>query len=970
MKQKFNWLVYLLWMVSTTAANASKHSSVFYSPSVRTKIQANVAKDPWAQSVRDQAIQSAAPWLAMADDGLWSSMFAPTITRSWMVWSNGHCPSCKKSVTMYNWKIAALDKPWKVQCPHCQEFFPKNDFAAYYRSGMDEHGLFAPHLADRSLLFNNEHPDEHDPLHRYGVDDGEGYVEGTQRWRFIGAYLIYGQWKQLILTGVRNLAAAYVLTGDPAYSHKAAILLDRISDVYPQFDFVTQGLSYERQDSIIGQGYVTVWHDACEETRELALAYDMIYDALEKDAEMVKFLSQKAKQFKLINAKSDVAAIRRNIETNLLQDPLRSRHKIESNFPRTDATIAIIETILGWPEEQQKVLSIIDQFVEKATAVDGLAGEKGLAGYSAGDSRALAHFLSLYNRLDVQFLKSLWLRHPNLAKTFRFHVDTWFNQQYYPNVGDCGIFGQKMATYLGATFSKNTVSTEIWTYSYTNTFSLFLQLYELTGDPAYVQLLYKANDHSLQGLPYDLLVEDAKNFQDKVAAVIQRMGSELSVNSFNKQDWCLAMLYSGSGEDRRCVWIDYDIGGNHCHADAMNLGLFAKGLDLLPGFGYPPVQFGGWTSAKAIWYRKTAAHNTVVVNGQDQMPGIGRGETEPLAVQLNPLKKNERGKTTCWMPGVQVQAIRVSGAKLYHGADLQQYERTVGLIDISATESYVLDLFRVIGGTDHARFFHGYFGELETSGLALKPAPDYGFETQMSQFRSDAMPAADWRASWRVEDRYRYLLEGTEVHLNLIDLTRQAEASLARTWIAFGFNSDQTAEIPSLLLRRKSEREPLSSCFVSLLEPGTKESLIKSAHRLNITDQTKAHYSDMNVALAVQMDNGDTDLILCMDVENPQNQIPSFAKAKLARVGEWKLSTDAEFCLLRKNNQGKIKKIALAHGTFLRLADIELKVKAGAEFIELDLGDDAVKVVAGNPEALRSCRAKLKPLKIIPSLPN
>ena len=31
----------------------------------------------------------------------------------------------------------------------------------------------------------------------------------------------------------------------------------------------------------------------------------------------------------------------------------------------------------------------------------------------------------------------------------------------------------------------------------------------------------------------------------------------------------------------------------------MNLGLFARGLDLMPDLGYPPVQFGGWDSPRA-----------------------------------------------------------------------------------------------------------------------------------------------------------------------------------------------------------------------------------------------------------------------------------------------------------------------------------------------------------------------------------
>jgi len=141
--------------------------------------------------------------------------------------------------------------PYKVQCPHCDETFPKNDFYKFYLSGLDEYGVFDPQKADRSLLFNVDHPDFDDPLNKFGVDDGEGYVEDDKRWRFIGAYLVYGQWKQAILGGIRNLASAYLITGNPVYAHKAGVLLDRVADLYPTHDFGKQGLVNGYRDILI-----------------------------------------------------------------------------------------------------------------------------------------------------------------------------------------------------------------------------------------------------------------------------------------------------------------------------------------------------------------------------------------------------------------------------------------------------------------------------------------------------------------------------------------------------------------------------------------------------------------------------------------------------------------------------------------------------------------------------------------------
>ena len=180
--------------------------------------------------------------------------------------------------------------------------FPTNDFGAYYKSGLDEHGVFGPQLADRALLFNEAHPDPDDPEHLFGVDDGEGYVEGDKRWRFIGYYLTAGEWRQKIVRGCNYLSEAYLVTGEPAYAHKAGILLDRVADLYPSFDYSTQGLVYETGGH---RGYVSVWHDACKEVTDLAQVYDRIFDAIAKDEALVSLLAEKAKRHYLVPPRGD-----------------------------------------------------------------------------------------------------------------------------------------------------------------------------------------------------------------------------------------------------------------------------------------------------------------------------------------------------------------------------------------------------------------------------------------------------------------------------------------------------------------------------------------------------------------------------------------------------------------------------------------------------------------------------------------
>jgi endogenous inhibitor of DNA gyrase (YacG/DUF329 family) len=156
----------------TTTTTPTPRASAFFPPSLLDQIRANARQSEWGRGLVKDAVAQAQPWMKMSDEQLWKLMFGATIPRSWHVLSNGQCPSCGKPVPMYDWQIDGLQRPWKVRCPHCQELFPKNDFARFYESGLDAHGVFDPAKANRDLLFNADHPDAKDPLRNFGVDDG------------------------------------------------------------------------------------------------------------------------------------------------------------------------------------------------------------------------------------------------------------------------------------------------------------------------------------------------------------------------------------------------------------------------------------------------------------------------------------------------------------------------------------------------------------------------------------------------------------------------------------------------------------------------------------------------------------------------------------------------------------------------------------------------------------------------------
>jgi hypothetical protein len=888
-------------------------TSFFFPPELVNRARVNNQKSPWGAEALKEIVVRAKPWIELSDDELWDLMFSHTLERAWMVWSDGYCPACKKDVVMYNWKIDAWKHPWKLQCPHCGQFFPKNDFYEFYRSGLDENGIFQHNLADRSLLYNAEHPDPADPLREFGLDDGKGYSDGEHTWHFIATYLVYGQWKQVVLAGIENLADAYVVTGDPVYARKAGILLDRVADLYPDFDFRTQGWMYERIN--YSWGYVSYWQQAGEELQAIALAYDKVRGNWPNNQQLVRFLSRKAKQYKLENPKSSHIDIQHNIEDRILRDSLNHPAKIRNNYPLQEIAESYVKTILDWPEKREEIIAEIRQWMEKAVCIDGVTGEKG--GYSSLGLNHILSFLEHFDRAEPGFLKTMVSLLPNLQKTYRFHIDTRVLGAYNILPGDGGTFGRKQGYLIQ--FSKNPGLN-------TSAYSFFWKLYEITGDPVYVQVLYRENSYKLDDLPYDIFCENPEDFQRHVKEVIDRVGTKIQLASIDKKQWHLAILRSGRGDKARALALDYDSGGRHGHKDGMVLSLYAKGLDLMPDLGYPPVQFGGWDTQQVQWYYKTASHSTVVVDGNDN---------------------NGAGKTTLWADGKLFHAIRTSGAGLING---KQYERTAALIDISDSDCYVLDIFRVIGGKDHAKFMHSYFGTLRTEGLSLESGREYGYGTLMRNFQTDIIAEPGWSADWKIDDRYGYLPSKADVHLRYIDLTSGMEVSVTEGWVAASrsaYSSKTQDWIPRVMVRRKSDETPLASTFIAVIEPYDKQSNITRVRRCPLQGLDGLSWPDTHVAVEVQLVDGRRDLLVAADVENPMGLTPGWDETAIRVSEDSSIRFKGELCWVRWNADGRMSRIVICQGQSISAETVTIGLKVKTDFIEIHFDDNRATVVAG-----------------------
>ncbi len=906
------------------------YSSICYPESATALLRSR--REPWAEAWRQQATAAAEPWRAMSDAALWALVVSPRLTRAWQVWSNGHCPVCRGPLPEYTWQIDGLARPWKARCPHCSELFPKNDFAAFHRSGLDEAGLFDPARADRSLLVNPEHPDPADPLHGYGVDDGTGWSDGQNRWRFIAAYLIYGQWKQLIVGGITRCAAAYLATGRQEYAHKALLLLDRVADVYPLMNFKEQGLVYETAGH---GGFVSVWHDACEEIAELALAYDAVRPALPATAELVAFLQGRARQFCLPAPKDSPAAVRENIERGLLQHTVTNKERIYSNFPRTDLALIRILTILGRDLYRADIESRTQHMLTQGTAVDGVTGEKGLNGYAAWTCSGIFEFMANLAITDSAEFRRLLAQHPRIHSGVRFFVDTWCLRKYYPSCGDAGAFTQPQAQVAGLSFESYQPETSAATAKpglglqflpRPSPHALLWALYEATGDADLVRLSRLANDSADGQLRFGLLAEPSPATQAAYQQVLAEQGTALHPANIDKTEWHLAILRSGHGAAERALWLDYDTGRGHHHFDGMNLGLFAFGFDILPDFGYPPTGYGGHESLEAMWYVHTAAHNTVVVDGKCQ-PGP-HWTHEVLAA----------GQTTLWLEGRWTRGLRNNAPTMY--AETTQYERTLWLTDIGANAFYVLDIFRVLGGTDHTKLTHSGQATLATPGLNCAPIDNFVEKALLRNLRLDLQAPVGWTAEFRLEDPHNYRhrtacrmtaspetvvdqpgdgpAPSADVQLRVHDLTFEAEAGTAECWVNDGgYNVSRVLWIPAILTRRRCASGGLASTFVAVLEPFERTPGICGVRRAALQTARGEALGAAHVAVAVELTDGRTDYYVMLNTGPHHGDGAAWTPGSVVCVPEWGLETNAAACVVRRG-PGTVEDVVLPGGNYVR----------------------------------------------------
>jgi len=848
-----------------------KARSYFFHKKITQLLINNQKTNKAAGQKAAQFLDDTGYWMNLTYKELKELVFSPELTRSWFVLSDGSCPSCKGSVPMYNWLHDPFDQPWKMKCPHCSELFPSNDFEAYYKSGLDEKGRFIRESADSSLLVSD--------TGGYVVDDGNGwYDENNNRYMFIGAYLCHAQWERLVKKGIFQLAFSYVLSGNEEYSIRAAILLDAVSAFWPEFDFYTQGLMYEKEFK--SNGYVTYWVNSNRDARIFALAYDQIFENIRGNDRLAEITGKSCE---------DICT---DIEEKILRNCLQNVRKISTNPPETPLSIAILKTVLDYEEKKDEILQYIDDLIEEATRVDGLSGESGLSGYAAISPRAIADLLCLYSNIDDNLMSDILQKHPQLYKTYRFHIDTWYEAKYYPGVGDSSIFALPMDKYT-ALFSKHNPLSTVY---FKSREWFIMMLSEYYKDPDMAKTIYLSRNKTIEGtFDNDLYIDDPLTYEEKLRSVLRQYGESLEYKSINYHKWRISILHTGSGSDKTMLAMPYASGANHCHHDALSLHLFSKGINMTADFGYPPVNYGGWDTKEANWYKQPAAHNTVVIDGKmhTNLPPGGDGMF---------YRYPEYGRNLLFCDKDFVHAA-YNEAREY--ADADRFERLSVLVDVSEKDCYCLDIFRVSGGKDHARFQRSTYADISFSGIKPAPGQDYDTEkTIMRSFMTDENPSPDWFVDFCIQDEYKVLEEKRNLHLRYIPLTDDVSAAICESWVDItrmtqadnNKAGNREIWIPTLIERKTGDK----SQFTGVLIPYENSSFILKAAKISHKNEGFVE------AVSVIHKDGTEDIIIVND--------PEFTHEIIIEKPE--IRTDALLSVIRLKNRKPVKCI-MEKGSFI-----------------------------------------------------
>lgn len=862
-----------------------KEGRTYYDESLMARVRAKIEKHDWARRHVGGAKRSCEWLVKMSDEELWNFVPPPEQVRAINVCIAHDCPICGDEITRkaghYPW-VMRRDRPFKVECPVCKNVFPSNDFEPWNVEGLNGKPESGPGYVDKGI----------------GWLDTDG-----RRYYFVPYYIFWQRWVRDVLGGLSTLSSAYLLTEDPVYAHKCAIMMAKIASEYERFDYANQAY-HEGKKNIPGRISDRIWSTGNNST--IALAYDGIYPALADDKELLAFLKAKGL--------GDPRAL---IEDKMLYVMAKDvmRGFVAGNMGAHQKTLCHLAIVLGnddpakgptTKDMREWLMSgpgRVEDLLWNGFWREGLGGESSPS-YSSGWCNSFYTIADLLPKLGVE----IW-DNPKLKKMADIGIDLTVAGEFCPSIGDCGS-------------ARGTKRIGWSAHLQGRAFSHY-------KDPRHAKLL-KLMNASSRNLWDDVFDEE------QVAKVVAEHGTDLGLKTRNLGGYGLAVLESGRGQNRRGVTMYYgDANGGHGHKDRLNIEMFAYGRPMMTDDGYPTPftrpNFYDWRGAN------TYKHYCVMI---DEAPHRNRN-----AGDLNTLAS-----------APQVQLMDASAEAVYAGL-ASLYRRTTALIDISEERSYLLDIFRVRGGSQHDWCFHGPpFPEFSMTGGELGPVQKkgtlagenvpYGAKPPQNSgscgfqglFNIRRMsPKGAWSATWRNPD-------------DDLALTMTMPAGCAQEVITADGVPELTPGAPDTIqyvlgrnVRPQQDDDELLSNYVAVAEPHRGEAAVTGVEHLS-ADGASAESVGLIVRRGQERDLIHSSLA-------PQEQTTWAGDDRPLVVA-------AEFALLTLDDRG-IKRGCIVNGTLLRYGKFAMEPAPSPQGKVLSVDPQAnaitIDTALPSPDTYRDC---------------
>ena len=679
----------------------------------------------------------------------------------------GYCRFCGENISAkYGappWTSNALTRPWKIQCPDCKRLFPSNDFANFYKLGLNEYGEFdrmralskhhalvhhgSPDAVCECVAPEDEWTNEWYPYYGYGnengylvnklysdlekvktlnanqglrpgettetwgVDDGWGYVprkiDGTsykngtrpERHTYIAQYLHYGIWRG----GAVVNAVRYC---SDAYFYTGDIKYGRVAAIL--LDRVAD--FYPDYDLEPWGSWVSNSDGGIGDGKILGRIWEgtnmkIFFAAYDKvfecydDPFVVKYLNDKSKSIKMRHAKETPSQIRTNVEDGILRGALDALPTCK------------IAGNFGYPQSANALAAVVldtmpdtKYWLDYLMAPGWTQSEPCLGG---GIAARLANEVDADGQgNEGSEYNADW--HTTLISIQEYldGYDGYSAASFYNNPKFVKMFYSNLplvtgnhSANIGDSFS--TMTSSQW-YEENQLIQGFVRL----GDPVFAQMLYLINGNTSEGLHYDIYTKDPERLEDEVQAIIDEKGT-LIRTSEAMTNFGYAILRDGG---------EYRSSNNQTSTDTTRNAWMYFGtsdghahndtLNLgLTAFGLDFLPDLGYPEATGTqpnrlqWVGRSLSHNVVLVDDKEAF-----SPDEP------------RGESLHYDYGEDVQVMDVSAP--YVNDSVDEYRRSVVMIHVDDANSYTVDFFRVLGGDKQLYSLHAASNEItETEGL-------------------------------------------------------------------------------------------------------------------------------------------------------------------------------------------------------------------------------------------------------------